>query len=181
MSALIIMDMQYDYCNGGPLAHDKSLLIIPQINRIRNTYNLIIFTKKRLQSNHSIFKYYGGSFPIHCVDNTNGEKLHGDLLITPTDIIIHRCSLQQYDSNSAFYDAESINKPTRLKQILQSNHITDLHFCGNGMDNSIFSTIIDAINYKYKCHILKDIIASIDSNKCDECIAYLLSLGVTLE
>lgn len=180
MSALIIMDMQYDYCDGGPLAHNKSLLIIPQINRIRNDYDMVIFIKKRLQSNHSIFKYYGGTLPVHCVDGTNGEKLHGDLIINPTDIIIHRCSLQKYDSNSAFYDAESINKLTRLKQILQSNHITKLYFCGNGMDNSIFSTIIDAINFKYKCYILQDIVASIDPNKSDECIAYLQPLGITL-
>lgn len=179
-TALIIMDMQYDFCEGGIFPHDKSLVIIPRINRMRDKYDFVIFTKKQLQHNHSTFKLYGGNYPPHCVINTTGEKLHDDLIIKTDDIIINRGTLQKYDSNTAFYDAESIDKVTRLKQILQAHKITTLYFCGNGIDNSIYSTVIDAINNKYKCYIISNAITCINDKKMHECIKYLETLGVEL-
>lgn len=179
-SALIIMDMQYDFCEGGPLSHDKSLLIIPRINRMREKYDIIIFVKKQLQYNHSIFKQYGGDSPLHCISGTNGEKIHEDLIIKTDDIIINRGTLQKYNSNSAFYNAESINKETRFKQILQAYNVSSLYFCGNGMDNSIYSTIIDAINNKFKCYIITNAITCIDEEEMNKCIKYLSTLNVEL-
>jgi nicotinamidase/pyrazinamidase len=177
-SALVIMDMQYDFCESGVLPHEKSLLIIPRINRMRDTYDLIIFVKKQLQYNHSIFKQYGGSFPIHCVVDTNGEHIHDDLIIKTDDIVINRGTLQKYDSNSAFYDAEEIYKETRLKQILLAYNIKNLFFCGNGMENSIFSTIMDAIKNKYKCTVISNAITYLDENKMNTCVEYLQTLDV---
>jgi nicotinamidase/pyrazinamidase len=179
-SALIIMDMQYDFCEGGIFPHDKSLIIIPKINRMRDKYDLIIFVKKQLQHNHSIFKQYGGNYFSHCVVDTIGEKIHADLIVKPNDIIINRGTLQKYNSNTAFYDAEAIYKPTRLKQILQAYEIQDLYFCGNGMDNSIYSTVIDAVNNKYKCNIITNAVTCINETEMKKCMNYLKELGVTL-
>jgi nicotinamidase/pyrazinamidase len=173
------MDMQYDFCEGGAIPHDRSLVIIPMINRIRDGYDYIIFTKKQLQYNHSIFKQFGGNYPSHCVPYTIGEKINDDLIVKPTDIIIHRGTLQKYDSNSAFYDAESISKSTKLNQILCAHNIDKLYFCGNGMDNSIYSTILDALNYKYKCHIIKNAVTCVNQIKMNNCIDYLKTLGVS--
>ena len=177
-SALIVMDMQYDFCEGGTMAHERSLVIIPMINRMRDNYDHVIFIKKQLQTNHSIFKQYGGTYPEHCVKGTNGEKIHDDLIIKNEDVVIHRGTLQKYDSNSAFYDAEPISKPTRLKQVLKAYDIQNLYFCGNGMDNSIYSTIIDAINNKFKCYIIKNAVTCIDENKMNLCIDYLNKINV---
>jgi nicotinamidase/pyrazinamidase len=177
-SALIIMDMQYDFCESGVIPHDKSLLIIPRINRMRDKYDLIIFVKKQLQHNHSIFKAYGGTYPVHCVVETNGENIHDDLIIKTDDIIINRGTLQKYDSNSAFYDAEVISKETRLKQILKAHNIKNLFFCGNGMETSIYSTIIDAINSQYKCTVISNTTTYIDANKMNICVEYLKTLNV---
>lgn len=177
-SALIIMDMQYDFCDGGILPHDKSLLIIPRINRLRDRYDFVFFLKKSLQYNHSIFKEYGGDLHSHCVSGTNGERLHDDLIIKPDDVVIHRGTLQKYNSNSGFYDAEAIYKDTRFKQILRAHDIQNLYFCGNGMDSSIYSTIIDGINNKYKCYVIRTAVTCFDEEKMKECIDYLHTLNV---
>ncbi len=179
-SALIIMDMQYDFCEGGPMSYDRSLIIIPMINRMRENYDHIIFVKKQLQSNHSIFKQYGGIHPLHCIKGTNGEKIHDDLIIKNENIVIHRGTLQKYDSNSAFYNAEQISGETRLKQMLIGYDIGNLYFCGNGMDSSIYSTIIDAVNFKFKCHIIKNAVTCLNENKMSECIKYLKTLDVSV-
>lgn len=172
-TALIIVDMQYDYCDGGPLPHDNSISIIPTINRIRNDYDHVIFLTKQLQFNHSCFKLYGGVHPSHVVKGTDGQKIHDDLIIKDNDIIITRGSLQKYDSSTGFYDAESIKKETKLKQTLNMHNIDKLYFCGNGIDSSIYSTIIDAVNNNFECYIIEDAITYMDKNEKDKCITYL--------
>lgn len=178
MSALIVIDMQYDFCDGGPLAHNKSLMMIPQINMIRDNHKLIIFTKKQLQYNHSIFKNFGGSMISHCISGSRGEKLHDDLIVKSSDIIINRGTLQQYDSNSAFYDAESLSKMTRLYQILKAEKICELYFCGNGIDNVIYSTIIDALNFRFKCYVYSNVVTHVNEKSMNECITQLREWGI---
>ena len=178
--ALLVIDMQYDCCEGGPMSHYNSLTLIPKINRIRDSYDIIIFIKKQYQFNHSSFKKYGGKFPKHCVEDTPGAELHKDLIIKEDDIIVCRGTLQKYNSNSAFYDAEDIEKETRLKYILYINSIKELYFCGNGIDTCIFSTAIDAINNRFKCYVIRDAVSYIDKEKAEKCVKYLINLGVDI-
>ena len=176
--ALLIIDMQNDFCDGGPMAHNNSFEIIPEINRIRDNYDLIIFIKKSLQSNHSSFKNFGGSFPSHCIDGTYGCEIQSNIIVKGDDITILRGTLQKYDSNSAFYDAEDINKPTRLKYILQINNIKELYFCGNGLERCIFSTIMDACNFRFKCYVINDAVSYMNKEKYDNSLTYLNNLGI---
>lgn len=179
-NALLIFDMQYDLCNGGPMAFDNSLNIIPIINRIRDNYDYVIFIKKCYPENHSSFKQYGGKYPKNCIQNTDGEKIHPNIIHKDGDFIIPRGSLQKYDSQSGFYDAEDIERETRLKTILKMNNITKLYFCGNDMESVIFSTIMDAVKYNYKCYIVKEAITYNDKEKADKCINYLTGINVEL-
>jgi len=179
-TALIIVDMQYDCCDGGPMAHNNSLNIIPIINRIRDRYDIVIFIKKQYQFNHSSFKQFGGKNPKHCIENTYGAELHKDMIIKEEDIIICRGTLQKYDSNSAFYDADTIENDTRLKYILRINNIRELYFCGNGIDNCIFSSIIDAVNNRFKCTLITDALGYIDKEKAEKSLKYLEGLGIVI-
>lgn len=179
-NALVILDMQYDLCNGGSVAFENALNIIPIINRIRDNYDYVIFIKKRYPENHSCFKQFGGKKPKHCIQDTDGEKIHNDIISTSKDFIVSRGSLQKYDSNSAFYDAEDIERETRLKTILKMNNISTLYFCGNDMENVIFSTIMDAIKFNYKCFLIKDAITYNDVEKAKKYMDYLDELDVKL-
>ena len=171
--ALIIMDMQYDICEGGPLAHENSLKIIPKINTIRDEYDLIIFTVKLHPKNHSSFKQFGGDDPKNCIINTHGCKIHDDLIINNKDIIISRETLQKYSSDSAFFDAEDVEKTTNLKNILLNNNIKDLYFCGNGIESYIFRSVLDAQIYKFNCYIIKDGFSYMNKDKAEECIKFM--------
>lgn len=181
-NALIIMDMQNDFCDGGPIPHAKSLEIIPPINKLKEEFTHIFLIRELHQVNHSSFKEYGGNLPSHCIENQKGSEFHPYLEISPTtDIIISRGTLQKFDSSSAFYDAEDINKETNLKHILTINNISHLYFCGLSMDKSIFSTILDAINFKFSCYIYKDCVGYSNQDTCNKNIAYLEKLGVTVK
>lgn len=174
---LIVIDMQNDYCEGGPMAFNKSLELIPKINRIRDNFEIIIFATDVHPDNHISFKKYGGKFPEHCVVNSYGCQIHQDLIVKPSDYIIARGTLPEHDSGSIFYNAD-VENISKLKTILISNKVKDLYFCGNGLDSIIFSSIIDAINYKFDCYILIDTITF--THKFDECIKYLESIGVNV-
>jgi len=171
---LIITDIQYDMCDGGPMANSNSLNIIPKINSIRDNYDLVIFTKKTYNKGHILFKKY----PVHCVENSAGVKLHNELIIRTPDIIINRCSQKDSNSNSVFWDDETICKETKLKYFLKVHDIDKLYFCGNNMDTCIFSTIMDAINYGLKCYVLSDILGYYNKEMCDKKIKYLKTLDV---
>ena len=177
--ALIITDMQYDMCDGGTMANINSLKIIPKINNVHDDYDLVIFITKSYPDNHASFKQFGGKHLKHCVENEFGSKMHNDLIVKPSDIIISRCTLQKFDSNSVFYDAESIEKQTKLKYFLELHKINQLYFCGNNMDIVIFSTIMDAINFKINCFVISDAIGYYNKGKCEESIEFLKKLNVT--
>jgi nicotinamidase/pyrazinamidase len=176
--ALIIMDMQNDFCNGGPIPHMKSLEIIPQINKIRDEFKHVFLVRELHQANHSSFKEFGGKLHSHCIIDQPGSNFNDHLTISHNDIIVSRGTLQKFDSSSAFYDAEDIKKETNLKHILQMNNINELYFCGIAIDKSIFSTILDAINFKYTCYVYKDCIAYADKDNYEKKIKYLELLGV---
>jgi nicotinamidase/pyrazinamidase len=171
--ALIIIDLQYDFCDGGPMANANSLIIIPKINSIRDDYNLVIFIKKTHSHDNSSFKGFGGSIPLHCIVNTYGSQLHSDLIVNSFDVTINYCN-----SNSAFYDDQDKETLTQLKYILQVNKIEKLYFCGNNMETSIFSTVFDAINYGFRCFIISDMIGYIDSNKQQNRARFLSTMDV---
>ncbi len=178
--ALIIVHMQNDYCDGGPLANINSLQIIPNINRLREKYNTVIFIKSFHPSNHSSFKKNGGKMPEHCIAGTKGAELNGDIIVEPDDIIVEVGTLQKYDTTSGFYDADEISKRSKLKTILQINGINELHFCGNSMDSFMFSTIMDAMGSQLKCSVILDSIGYDSWDKMGEKLAFMRSNGVEL-
>lgn len=178
--ALIIVDMQNDYCEGGSMAYKKSLKIIPKINRLRDDFPFVIFTRDLHSENHCSFKQNGGKYPKHCIQGTYGSDIHKDIISKFDDIIINKGTLTEYDSDSIFYDASDIDKLTKLKNLLLVNKITDLYFCGNGLESNIFSSIIDAINFKFKCHIIINCVTYLNKIKAVECINYLKNLDVSI-
>lgn len=180
MTALIIVTMQYDFCNGGPLANEKSLQIIPKINRIRDDYDHIIFLKKSHQHNHSSFKLHGGTIQKHCMIDTHGWEIHNDIILKENDIIIEFGTLQKYNSMSGFYDADSINKETKLKNCLKNKNIKKIYWCGTMMETYLYSTIMDALNYRYECYLVCDAYGYIDQKESKNAVQFLENLGVII-
>jgi len=175
---LLVIDVQYDYCEGGPMGYNNSIEIIPIINKVRDNYELIIFCGTIYPNNHSIFKKFGGTCPRHCVIDSKGSELHNDLIIKDDDIKIYRGMLQKYDSSSCFYEAENISKQTKLRQYLILNKIDEIHVCGNKFEDSIFSTVIDIIMMRLKCKIIMNAITYQDKYKMELCNTFLKSLGI---
>ncbi|MCC2624606.1 MAG: nicotinamidase/pyrazinamidase [Burkholderiales bacterium] len=158
--ALIIVDVQNDFCEGGALAVSHASEIIKPINQLilSNKYSLIVATQDWHPANHISFKINNpttGIWPAHCVQNTEGAKLHSNLDITRIDAIIKKGENPQIDSYSGFYDNDKINK-TGLEKILFKDNIQAVDIVGLALDYCVRFTAEDALLLGFTTTILID-------------------------
>lgn len=180
MKALIIIDMQNDFMEGGPKASSGSLEIVPIINRIRDDYDIVFFARDNHPHNHCSFVGYGGDETAHCIQGTPGADINPSIIMKEDDVIINKGTLQKYESYSAFYNAKPIDKQTRLESLLKNNGINDIYICGIGFEDCIFSTLMDAVRMGYNCNLLKDAITYSSKEKYKDGLEFFKSLGVNI-
>jgi len=177
MRALLVIDMQYDFCDGGPMATFGSFEIIPIINRIRSNFNIVIFTKDWHPENHSSFKKDGGSSNPHCIQNTKGAEIHNNITVQSKDLMVHKGTLQKYQPHSAFYNAKDIGKESNLNELLRINEVDELYICGIGIDDCIFSTVLDCMRFGYKYIIIEDAVSYFNKDNKDKVMTFLNTMN----
>lgn len=172
MRALLVIDIQNDFMEGGALEVKKSLEIIPVINNLINIFNkrkeLVIGTLDWHPKNHKSFAINSNKnigeigilngleqiwWPVHCVADTKGSELYRKLL--PIDTLIKKGQNSEVDSYSAFFDNNKLEK-TELDSILKKNNITHLYIVGVATDYCILATVIDALELGYKVFVVRD-------------------------
>ncbi|MCM8792549.1 MAG: isochorismatase family protein, partial [Candidatus Omnitrophica bacterium] len=104
--ALLIVDLQNDFCPGGRLAVPRGDKIVPIINKYIKLFSknkLPIFASRDWHPKRTThFKKFGGLWPVHCVQNTKGAQFHPKLRLPQETIIISKGMSPQKDSYSAF-------------------------------------------------------------------------------
>ena len=160
--ALIIVDVQNDFCEGGALAVPEANSIIPYINLLleENQYDEIILTQDWHPSNHKSFAsnngknvgetitLNGGSqfmWPDHCIQGTFGAEFHRDLNREKVTHIIQKGKNVEIDSYSGFQDNNHFVK-TGLEDYLKYHDIQLVEIVGLALDYCVKFTAIDAFN-----------------------------------
>ncbi len=190
ITALIIVDMQYDFLNGGSLSVSGGNRIIPKINKLRDLYDVVILSKDWHPKNHvsfasthskPLFSMLGKQmlWPDHCIKGTNGAKIHKDLKVLDTDIIIKKGKNPDIDAYSAFFDNDyeydhatknmkksKYKAQTKLNDILKSLNIKNVDVCGLAYDYCVGYTALDAKHLGYNTRVIK--IATASVNKTSE-------------
>lgn len=179
MEALIIIDVQNDFCPGGKLAVPKGDEIIPIINSLLPRFSHVVQTQDwhprdhlSFASNHpgkseyeSVQLSYGDQvlWPDHCVQGTNGADFHPELITDHTQLIIRKGFRKEIDSYSAFFENDQKTK-TGLDGFLKNLEIKKLFLCGLATDFCVKWTALDAIKLEYEVHLIEDAVAAIDLN-----------------
>ncbi|ACN99331.1 nicotinamidase [Sulfurihydrogenibium azorense] len=170
--ALIVVDMQNDFMPYGVLPVKDADKIVPTINSYIELFekmsNPVFFTRDWHPENHISFKGFGGIWPAHCVQNTEGAKFHPDLKI-PSDnkFIISKGTSPDFDAYSGF-------QGTNLHSLLQERGIKRLFICGVATDFCVKNTAIGGLNLGYQVFLLVDAIKSVFPEKEKEVIKDLL-------
>lgn len=162
--ALLIVDVQNDFCPGGALGVPGGDKIIPAINKYAR-----IFAKKKLpifatRDWHSIrtkhFRGFGGPWPVHCVQNTRGAAFHPNLKLPKNAILLYKGIDPEKDGYSAF-EAEDTSG-LALPKILTLLNINEIYIAGLATDYCVKFSVRDAIKHKLKVKILLDAIKGVN-------------------
>ena len=151
--ALIIVDVQNDFCPGGALAVAHGDEIIPELNQWINVAQRagagVFATRDWHPPNHSSFRNQGGRWPPHCVQNTTGAVFHSNLEL-PKDIPVI--------SKGVAIDSEGYSgfENTDLDRLLKDRGAKRLWIGGLALDYCVMHTAIDAVELGYEVYIIAD-------------------------
>jgi nicotinamidase/pyrazinamidase len=163
-SALLVVDIQEDFCAGGALPAPGGADIIPAVNRhladARSREMPVYATRDWHPPRTSHFKEYGGVWPPHCVQGTVGAQFHPDLKLPPDAIVVNKGDDPQRHGYSAFDGHTSAGKT--LLDDLRDRHITRVYVMGIATDYCVRESALDALRAGLEVRVLTDAIAGID-------------------
>ena len=176
MRALIVIDMQNDFCPGGALAVTGGDEIVSPINQIMDEFDAIILTQDWHPAGHSSFASshdasafssiemsYGKQilWPDHCVQGTKGGQFHFGLDTKKADLILRKGYNPLIDSYSAFFENDH-KTPTGLAGYLKTREIKDLTFVGLATDYCVAYSALDAARLGYEVSVRTELCRAID-------------------
>jgi nicotinamidase/pyrazinamidase len=178
-SALLVIDVQPDFCPGGALAVPGGDEIVPLINKLAQRFRTVVLTQDWHPASHISFAAnhpgrapfettelpYGTQvlWPTHCVMETPGAALHPDLRIPHAALILRKGSHQNVDSYSAFLEADRITK-TGLDGYLHARGIEHVYLCGLATDFCVAWSAEDARSFGFATTVIEDACRAIDLN-----------------
>ncbi len=184
LDALVVVDMQRDFMPGGALPVAGGGEIIPVVNQYIRTFSErglpVFFTRDWHPRDHISFKGQGGTWPPHCVQESEGAMFHPELFI-PSDnrFIISKGTSKDFDAYSGF-------QGTILDSLLKERGIKRVFVCGVATDYCVKNTVMGGLNLGYQAFLLLDAIKGVDVNPGDseKAIREMLkegAVGITLE
>jgi len=157
--ALIVVDVQRDFCPGGALPVPRGDEVIPVLNeyleRFRRAGAAIYATRDWHPPNHKSFREYGGEWPPHCIQGTEGAEFHPNLKLPSDTLIISKATEPDKEAYSGF-------EGTNLKEILESRGVKRVFVGGLATDYCVKSTVLDALKYGFEVFLLVDAVRGVD-------------------
>jgi nicotinamidase/pyrazinamidase len=177
MSALLVIDVQNDFCPGGALAVPEGDQILPGINALMEDAEAVILTQDWHPDGHSSFASqhdgkdpfgmiempYGPQvlWPDHCVIGSHGSAFHADLHTDRAEIVVRKGFRRDIDSYSAFFENDH-RTPTGLEGYLKTRGITSLTLAGLATDFCVAFSAIDAARLGFDVTVRMDLCRAID-------------------
>lgn len=175
--ALILIDLQNDFCRGGSLEVPDADVVIPHANQLQDYFDEIIASKDWHPKDHigfavnhpnkkinDILEINGVKqvlWPVHCVQETHGAEFHRDLLKDKISKIIYKGTDKNIDSYSAFFDNARLRE-TELRQYLQEKNIQQVFIMGLATDYCVKYSCLDAVSLGFETYLIEDACRGID-------------------
>ena len=179
MKALIVIDVQNDFCPGGALAVPEGDEIVQGINTLMNDFDAVVLTQDWHPAGHSSFASshsgkapydmiempYGPQvlWPDHCIQGSLGAKFHMELHQDRADLIIRKGYNPAIDSYSAFFENDH-ETPTGLEGYLRTRGISELTMVGLALDFCVNFSAVDAAKLGFGVTVREDLCRAIDLN-----------------
>lgn len=199
-SALIVIDPQNDFCEGGALAVKGGAALMPKINDLAKKFDIVVVSQDWHSRNNVSFasvhgvdpfttkdvQYHPGEelttqvmWPDHCVMGTDGADFHPDVkpAVDKAISIIRKGYRDNIDSYSAFFENDG-RTPTGLDGLLRELGVKNIYLCGIALDYCVRYTAEDAARLGYEVTVITDATAAIAPNTEDDARESFKNLGV---
>lgn len=177
MKALLIVDVQNDFCPGGALEVPNGDRIVPIINTLSQEFDIVIQTQDWHPKGHSSFASshdgkepfetiempYGQQvlWPDHCIQGSQGADFHPDLETDRSQLIIRKGFRTEIDSYSAFYENDD-HTTTGLAGYLSERNVDALYTVGLATDFCVKWSVIDGLQEGFDVYVVEDAVKGID-------------------
>ncbi len=194
-SALIIIDVQNDFCTGGNLEVKNGEEVVNVINSISHLFGKTVATQDWHPTNHKSFASNNQGtkplemielngimqmmWPDHCVQGTKGAEFHPDLNTNVIDLIIRKGTNPELDSYSAFLENDHKTK-TGLSGYLKNLNINTLFFAGLATDYCVYFSAMDALDEGFKVFVIIDGCRGVDfpENNVARTVSLMKTAGI---
>lgn len=170
-SALLLVDLQNDFCAGGALAVPQGDEVVSIANALQPSFSLVVATQDWHPHDHMSFAENHADaaigdtmmvdgisqtlWPVHCVQGTRGAEFHPHLNMTKVNQIVHKGIDKVVDSYSAFFD-NAHRRSTGLHDYLQEKKIKHIFILGLATDYCVKYSVLDALNLGYDVTVIED-------------------------
>jgi nicotinamidase/pyrazinamidase len=187
-TALIVVDVQNDFADpGGSLYVKTGEQVVPLINEeiARASLNgaRVFYTQDWHPQSTPHFAKDGGTWPVHCVQDTWGAELHPDLVVGGPVVRKGSNGEDGYSGFSMRDPVSGVTIPTPLGDLLGEAGVTTLVVCGLATDYCVKATALDAVRLGYATTVLRDGIAAVNLAEGDgeRALEALRAAGVSIE
>ena len=179
MRALLIVDVQNDFCPGGALEVPEGDEVVPVINNLIGAFDHVLQTQDWHPAGHQSFASshpqhdpydvievgYGEQvlWPDHCVEGTDGAAFHPDLDTTHTELVLRKGFRPEIDSYSAFFENDGETR-TGLAGYLRERGIDTLYVCGLATDFCVKWSAVDGRAEGFDVFVVEEATRGIDQN-----------------
>ena len=178
-SALLLIDIQNDFCPGGALAVEDGDAVVSRANALQAKFELIVATQDWHPAGHSSFAAnhagaqpfsttqmpYGEQvlWPTHCVQGSAGADFHAGLETDKIALTIRKGFRSEIDSYSAFFENDRTT-PTGLAGYLREHGVQAVTLCGLATDFCVAYSALDAARLDFEATVIEDACRAIDLN-----------------
>jgi nicotinamidase/pyrazinamidase len=168
-SALLVIDVQNDFCPGGALAVENGDKVVEPLNRMaewsaRRGYP-VYATRDWHPSDTKHFKAYGGAWPVHCVQGTAGAMFHPNLRLPDGATVVTTGDTRESEGYSAFEG--HIPTGSALLHNLKERGVNHLYVGGLATDYCVRHSVLDALKAGFGVTVLTDAVAGVEVNAGD--------------
>jgi nicotinamidase/pyrazinamidase len=195
VAALLVVDVQNDFCPGGRLAVDDGDSIVPVINRIMPLFSRVIATQDWHPADHVSFASNhpgrqpldtvdaGGIqqvlWPDHCVQSTSGAELHPRLDSRPVALVLRKGMRRSLDSYSAFFENDRTTD-TGLRHYLTGLSVRELFVCGLATDYCVLASVMDARRLGLRVTLVRDACRGITRGSVEKAVDAMRNAGARI-
>lgn len=176
-AALLMIDIQNDFCPGGALAVSDGDAVVPVVNALQDRFSVRVLTQDWHPADHASFAAnhegaepfsmtempYGPQvlWPVHCVQGSEGAAFHRDLKTDTADLVIRKGFRAAIDSYSAFYENDKTTR-TGLTGYLRDRGVSHVVLTGLATDFCVYYSAIDAVRDGFTATLVTDACRAID-------------------